>query len=282
MERPNGGLSDASKYIRYCKCGLSEERKYMYFALTFIIYYIYFLQVKGAIMHTVHLAFMSEYVSCGPSDVRYYMEWRDFFNCGSSEGRSYTECLLFLLLYDYLYWFGNSCLSYFEQVYSMVCRGGGCFLCRSRRQFEECICNVVTTASSAFLCYMKVIINCLFHCVYIVLLCNFAYPYGLCRRFFVPVVMLYYRQPNKDDTMGLFWFSRKVPGRTLFLNVKGIGAYSYRLCRKDPRMLGTFGFVLFKGGCYLFLLYKDPIHYRTWPLYNPMASNHPLIPDLWM
>ncbi|GMP24469.1 hypothetical protein CsSME_00001726 [Camellia sinensis var. sinensis] len=167
-------------------------------------------------------------------------------------------------------------------VYSMVCRGGGCFLCRSRRQFEECICNVVTTASSAFLCYMKVIINCLFHCVYIVLLCNFAYPYGLCRRFFVPVVMLYYRQPNKDDTMGLFWFSRKVPGRTLFLNVKGIGAYSYRLCRKDPRMLGTFGFVLFKGGCYLFLLYKDPIHYRTWPLYNPMASNHPLIPDLWM
>lgn len=54
-----------------------------------------------------------------------------------------------------LHCFGSSSLLHLEQLYRMAWRHGGCLLC---------------TFSS------------LLFCLFIILLCNFSYPYGLCRR----------------------------------------------------------------------------------------------------
>ena len=124
-----GGLSDVSKQSTLCHCGLSEERQYTCFALTFFIYYICFLQVYGAFKYTTYLVLLRNLVRCGPSDVRFYMECKNVGYCGPSVGRSYTVSLLFLLLYDLHYGGGNS-YSWQVVVYVVV-RWYGSSLLRS-------------------------------------------------------------------------------------------------------------------------------------------------------
>ncbi|KAL7238210.1 hypothetical protein ACSBR2_004331 [Camellia fascicularis] len=118
--------------------------------------------VYGAFKYTVYLVLLRNHVSCGPSDVRFYMEWSDMLYCGPSVRRSYIVCLLFLLLYDVRYGVGSFNLWDIRQVYLLVrrcgvfsysavtggccqCvylmewRGSDCLLHRFERQLEGCM-----------------------------------------------------------------------------------------------------------------------------------------------
>ncbi|KAL7234462.1 hypothetical protein ACSBR1_017963 [Camellia fascicularis] len=203
----NRGLSDVSKKSISIHCGLSD--------------------VFGAIKYTVYLVLLRNHGSCEPSDVRFYMEWSDIMYCGSSVGRSYIVCLLFLLLYDVCYGVGSFNLWHIRQVYLLVrscgvfsysavtvgcCqwvylmewRGSDCLLHRFERQLDGCVCSAVMAAISALLGYMREKISCLFLLFLHNFIVYFAYPYGLCRMTSVHLGVLCNR-------LGLHWSLHMAP-----------------------------------------------------------------------
>lgn len=248
-----------SKQSILCHCGLSEERQYTCFALTFITYYICLCRFFGAIKYTTYIVLLRNLVRCGPSDVRFYMECKNVFYCGPSVGRSYTVCLLFLLLYDLHYGGGNS-FPWLAVIYIVVRWWGNSFF-RSHLRMLTAIFSLAVEEWWLIAVQIWVAVGrvCMYHgdgCFkrlamlqvganqwsFILFLfvhsCNlqFAYSYGLCRRFHVYFGVLCNRFFEQFGRMGPSWFITSVCLGYYFLYYFYFyfvtGSYPYRLCRE--------------------------------------------------